>query len=61
MRKRIQIFKATETTGRPLHQHSPGTSSSLDRGCVDDKQWQWYWRDITALPIQHYNMPSGKI
>eukprot|EP00957_Ditylum_brightwellii_P186304 14184653-Ditylum_brightwellii.AAC.1 len=35
--------------------------SHLDGRIGDDKDWQQYWRDLTALPSQRYDVLSGSV
>eukprot|EP00957_Ditylum_brightwellii_P070699 5372861-Ditylum_brightwellii.AAC.1 len=30
----------------------------MSDGIVDGKLWQKFWTNLTALPIQHYDVPS---
>eukprot|EP00957_Ditylum_brightwellii_P177177 13497098-Ditylum_brightwellii.AAC.1 len=35
--------------------------SHLSGGIVDDKLWQKFWTDLTALPSHRYDVPSGSV
>eukprot|EP00957_Ditylum_brightwellii_P028651 2164387-Ditylum_brightwellii.AAC.1 len=51
-RKLIEVYANTIHNSNGLQ---------LDGGCVDNKQWQMFWKYITALPSQRYDMPTGKV
>ena len=51
----LQKFEAVY--GTTLH-HDDGTQ--LDGGFTDDKLWQASWREIIALPPQHYDVLAGR-
>eukprot|EP00957_Ditylum_brightwellii_P052324 3968735-Ditylum_brightwellii.AAC.1 len=35
--------------------------SHLDGGITDDKDWQDYWKTVTVLPSQWYDVPPGTV